>query len=180
MHLLYGKIILLWPLLTMSWQEESFLAPSGMFQKTILFLFDRFSRSSSLFSNMAIRVQSTLLLKVSFNVSTPLLVKSSPCCRSWISPDRLAVLDSSYWSLRDKTSWRPWLSESSLSTFTTKLLTSRVTSSKLLSLGIPSCELVVPLHERRILLMLARAVLRFLGAEHGVACPHVKISKGYD
>ena len=47
------------------------------------------------FSKMATCVQSALLLKVSLNISTSSLVKSSPCCKSWISSDRLAVLNSS-------------------------------------------------------------------------------------
>ena len=58
------------------------------------------------FSKMATCVQSALLLKVSLNISTSSLVKSSPCCKSWISPDRLAVLNWSCWSLTHKTTWR--------------------------------------------------------------------------
>ena len=100
----------------------------------------------------------SLLLKVSFSVSTSSLVKSSPCCKSWISPDRLAVLDSSCWSLTHKKSWRLWLSELSLSIYTTKLLTSRINSSKFLSLSISSRKFVVPSRDRWFLLMLSRVL----------------------
>ena len=59
---------------------------------------------------------------------------------------------------------------SCLSIFTTKLLTSRINSSKFLSLGISSRKFGVPLRDRWFLLMLFR-VLKVLRAEHGMTLP---------
>ena len=63
---------------------------------------------------------------------------------------------------------------SCLSIFTTKLLTSRINSSKFLSkflsLGISSRKFDVPSRDRWFLLMLSR-VLKVLGAEHGMTLP---------
>ena len=59
---------------------------------------------------------------------------------------------------------------SCLSIFTSKLLTSRINSSKFLSLGISSRRFCVPLRDHWFLLMLFR-VLKILGAEHGMTLP---------
>ena len=81
-------------------------APSGMFHITILFLFHRFSRSSSFLSKVATQAESRLSLKVTFTISTSLLVNSRPCFKPLISPDKLAVMGSCCWSLMHRTSWR--------------------------------------------------------------------------
>lgn len=75
-------------LLMMTWQEEYFSVPLGMFDITILFLFDWCSKSSSFLFKMVTQGVSILLLDVSFTVST-LLANSSPCFKFLISPNKL-------------------------------------------------------------------------------------------
>ena len=132
-------------LLTISWQEVSFSSPSGIFQITMLFLCERFSRSSSFFSKVATRALSALTLKFSFIFSTSLFVNSRPCFTSFNSLFKLAEVDSSSLSWAYKTSWRLSLSLPTVNCrfYRPEIFTKRLSSSKVLSAIISSCTLLL-------------------------------------